>query len=98
MNLPRLVNVSGLPFSLPVLPEYQVWAINQDTSPPSLVIVEFPYSRPLEPAAAANTLNLLNTTVGQTSTLINTQLQNIESRVTTLEGQLSNTPISTTGV
>jgi len=91
MNLPRLVNVSGLPFSLPVLPEHQTWAINQDTSPPSLVIVDFPYSRPLEPAASANTLNLLNTTVGQTSTLINIQLQNIESRITTLEGQLSNT-------
>ncbi|NBP16505.1 hypothetical protein EBU95_19310 [bacterium] len=94
MNLPRLISISGLPFSLPPLPEYQVWAINQDTSPPSLVIVEFPYSKPVDTVPSINTFNLLNTTLEQTSTLLNIQLQTLDNRLTTIEGQLSNIPLA----
>lgn len=90
MSLPRLTNVTGIPFSLPSLPEYQTWAINLDTTPPSLVIVEFPYSRPRDLTSPSNTLNALNATLEQTSIVLNSQLQILENRISGLEIQLSN--------
>lgn len=103
MSLP-LRPVQGLNVSLPSLPSYQSWAL-KDNSPgslPSLVLVEFPLEKIQSSSIGSqsisqDTINLLNTTLQQTTLLLNNQLQTLEERINFLEGQINNTiglPIS----
>lgn len=90
MSFPNLVPVPSLGLSLPSLPSYQKWALNRDTN--SIVLIEFVYDKTPESSAQSQTssisgdsINLLNTTLQQSSSLINTQLSVLENRMNVLE-------------
>ena len=106
MSFPNLVPVPSLGLSLPSLPSYQKWALNKDTN--SIVLIEFVYdktsgSSPQSQASSIpeDSVNLLNTTLQQSSSLINTQLSVLENRINVLESLINNivpiTSINNTG-
>lgn len=99
MSLP-LRPVQGLNAVLPNLPSYQSWALRDGTagSLPSLVLVEFPLEKIQASSIGSqnisqDTINLLNTTLQQTTLLLNNQLQTLEDRINFLEGQINNLAI-----
>lgn len=96
MSLP-LRPVQGLNVIPPTLPSYQTWALRDGPagSLPSLVLVEFPLEKIQASSIGSqnipqNTINLLNTTLQQTTLLLNNQLQTLEERINFLEGQINN--------
>jgi hypothetical protein len=104
MNLPRLIPVSNLPFNLPPIKNNQAWALNQDTSPASLVLIEFVYNDNAQTTTSVSqeSITLLNTSINQTLSSINSEINALTSRLTVLENFFNSNnflsiPISPTG-
>lgn len=96
MRLPNLSPVENLPLNFPPIKENQVWALNQDTNPASLVLIEFVYSeQPQILSASQESVNLLNTTINQTLSSISAEINNLSSRLTTLESILNTSNFTT---
>lgn len=94
MSFPNLVPVPSLGLSLPPLPPYQKWALNKDTN--SIVLIEFVYDKDTTLAnqsAAQNSSTesvlLFNTTLQESLSLINSQLQTFENRLNVLESTIT---------
>lgn len=94
MSFPNLVPVPSLGLSLPPLPPYQKWALNRDTN--SIVLIEFVYDKDTTLAnqsAAQNSSTesvlLFNTTLQESLSLINSQLQTFENRLNVLESTIT---------
>jgi hypothetical protein len=100
MSLP-LRPVQGLNVILPTLPSYQSWALRDNpTGLPSLVLVEFPLDKIQTVSTTSqnipqNTIALLNTTLQQTTLLLDNQLQTLENRINFLESQINNINLGT---
>jgi hypothetical protein len=86
MKLPTLSTVDNLPLGLPSIKENQTWALNIDTNPPSLVLVEFVlYKQPTPPSSAQESANSL---ADEESSLINNQLSSLSLRISRIEDAL----------
>jgi hypothetical protein len=93
MNLPRLAAIQELPFSLPVIKNNQAWAINQDTTPQSLVLVEFVFYDELAIQAASQAAIGANN-INQSIDSISSDLSILKSRISTVESILDTTGLS----
>lgn len=101
MILPRLAAIQELPFSLPPIKDNQAWAINQDTTPPSLVLVEFVFSDQVATQSdSQQSTNLLNTSISQSISSISSDLSTLKSRMSTVESILNTTSfaVSVSGI
>lgn len=94
MSFPNLVPVPSLGLSLPPLPPYQKWALNRDTN--SIVLIEFVYDKDTTLAnqsvaqnSSTESVLLFNTTLQESLSLINSQLQTFENRLNVLESTIS---------
>jgi len=94
MSFPNLVPVPSLGLSLPPLPPYQKWALNRDTN--SIVLIEFVYDKDttltnqsVAQNSSTESVLLFNTTLQESLSLINSQLQTFENRLNVLESTIT---------
>jgi hypothetical protein len=89
MTLPRLAPVDNLAINLPPTKENQVWALNLDTSPESLVLIEFVYGGVVVSDSAQSSISSLNNSLNQSLLALSSQLNDISSRLTLVENAVN---------
>lgn len=89
MILPNLSPANNLPINLPQTKENQVWALNLNTSPPSLVLIEFVYGGVEVQDSAQASISSLSNSLNQSLLALSSQIDDISSRLTLVENTIN---------